>query len=211
MNILTDRLPEAVEIGGEVWPINSDFTTGIQFGLLMQDHTLTDEERLKQALLLYYPQVPPDIPAALDSLLWFYSCGRGRGGEAAASGGDAEGPPKKAIKRAYCFEQDAELIFAAFWGAYGIDLNTMEGLHWWKFQALFRALPADCEFCKVMGYRTADTTGMGKKQKQFYSRMKKQYALKSEESKAAMTLEERDQQMREYVAQRFAEVEAGNH
>ena len=214
MNLLTGPLPEDVEISGRAWPVNSDFRTGVRFELLMQNRTLTDETRLERALLLYYPRVPPDIPAALDGLLWFYSCGRARNGGGAAGSADrgARQPTGKKAPKAYSFEQDAELIFAAFWGAYGIDLNTIERLHWWKFRALFQALPAECEFCKVMEYRTADTTGMGKKQKQFYSRMKKRYALKNEESEAAaMTLEERDQRMKEYVARRFAEVEAGTH
>lgn len=215
MNILTDALPEAVEIGGEAWPINSDFYVGVRFELLMQDRTLTDEERLGRALSLYYPQLPPDLPAALDGLLWFYSCGRDRGSEPAApSGGDGgtREAPKKAAKKAYCFQQDADLIFAAFWEAYGIDLNAVEGLHWWKFRALFKALPSECEFCKVMGYRTADTKGMTKKQKELYSRMKKLYALKNEvDVAAAMTLAERNKQMKDYVNRRFAEVEAGRN
>lgn len=212
MNILTDSLPEAVEIGGEVWPINSDFYIGVRFELLVQDRTLTDEERLGQALSLYYPQLPPDLPAALSGLLWFYSCGRDRGGEPAAPDKVAGSTPKKAVKRAYCFEQDADLIFAAFWEAYGIDLTAVGGLHWWKFRALFKALPSECEFCKVMGYRTADTKGMNKKQKELYSRMKKLYALKNEvDVAAAMTLAERNKQMKNYVNRRFAEVEAGKN
>lgn len=212
MNILTNALPETVEISGGAWPINSDFSIGVRFELLMQDPTLTDEERLGRALLLYYPQLPPDLPAALDSLLWFYSCGRDRGSEPAAPEGAAGSTPQKAVKKAYCFEQDADLIFAAFWEAYGIDLNAVEGLHWWKFRALFKALPSECEFCKVMGYRTADTKGMTKKQKELYSRMKKLYALKNEaDVAAAITLAERDRKIKEYVTRRFAEAEAGKN
>lgn len=212
MNILIDPLPETVEIGGEAWPINSDFYVGVRFELLMQDHTRTEEERLGRALSLYYPQLPPDLPAALDRLLWFYSCGRERGSESADPGESTRGAPKKTAKKAYCFEQDAELIFAAFWEAYGIDLNAVEGLHWWKFRALFKALPSECEFCKVMGYRTADTKGMTKQQKELYSRMKKLYALKNEvDVAAAMTLAERNKQMKDYVNRRFSEVEASSH
>ena len=206
MNILTDPLPETVKIAGEAWPINSDFSVGVRFELLMQDRTLTEEERLSRALLLYYPQLPPDLPAALDALLWFYSCGRERDGSEAAGG---HGALKKPPKKVYCFEQDADLIFAAFWEAYGIDLAAA-GMHWWKFRALFKALPSECEFCKVMGYRTADTNGMAKKQKELYGRMKKLYALKNEADVAtAMTLAERNQKMKEYIARRLTETGTG--
>ena len=60
-----------------------------------------------------------------------------------------------------------------------------------------------------MGYRTADTKGMPKKQKQFYDRMKSLYALKNKATAAsALTLAQRNQRMKDYVARRFEEVEA---
>lgn len=209
MNILTDYLPETVEINGIAWPIDTSFDVGVRFELLMQDRTLTPAERMGRALSLYYPEMPPDLGAAINGLLWFYSCGHWQPDVPAAGGGSAAGPQKKKRgKKVYCFDQDADLIFAAFWGAYGIDLNTVADLHWWKFRALFTALPADCEFRRVMEYRSADTKGMSKKQKQFYERMKQQYALKNPmDVSAALTLADRDQRMKDYVARRFAEVE----
>ena len=81
-----------------------------------------------------------------EALLWFYRCGaEAEEGQACGGGG---GP----VKKAYCFEQDADLIFAAFWGQYNLDLSLESGLHWWKFRALFMGLPAECELKKIMGY-----------------------------------------------------------
>lgn len=206
MNILTSSLPETVDISGTDWPINTGFYTGVEFELLMQDHALNDEERLSRALSLYYPTLPPDLAAALDRLLWFYSCGRYK--EQKAPTEETPAKLKKRKKKAYDFDQDADLIFAAFWAVYGIDLNAVEDLHWWKFRALFSALPSECEFCKVMGYRTMDTKGLSKKQKQHYEKMRQLYALKNEvDVGAAMTLVERNQRMRDYVDRRFAEIE----
>jgi len=195
-------------ISGAAWPINSSFFIGIQFELLMQDAELTDKERVGQALALYYPQVPPDVEAAMEGLLWFYSCGRSTPKAKEPQKKTAARQKAKKTQKAYCFEQDADLIFSAFWECYGIDLNEVEGLHWWKFRALFAGLPSECEFCKVMGYRTADTAGLSKKQKQYYERMKKLHALKNQmDVAAALTLAERNQSMKDYVARRFAEVE----
>ncbi len=211
MNLLIDRLPDQVLIAGEAWPINSSFFIGIQFELLMQDRELAEGEKVGRALALYYPEIPPDLDGALERLLWFYSCGKAASTEPETGGGAAAKNAKRPPK-AYCFEQDAPLIFSAFWGAYGIDLNEVEGLHWWKFRALFTGLSSACEFCKVMGYRTADTTGLSKKQKQFYERMKKLHALSNQmDVAAALTLAERNQRMKDYIARRYAEVEANQN
>ena len=80
-------------------------------------------------------------------------------------------------------------------------------MHWWKFRALFRALPQECELVKIMGYRTADLKGMPKAQKKFYEKMRELYALTNSRSvESAMSLAERDRQMQEYVARRFREA-----
>ena len=129
MNLILDPLPDYVEIDGGAWAINSCFTVGVRFELLMQDNDKTPQERIAQALTLFYPEIPPNITAAMERLLWFYGCGKEV--EGTASGKAKQGPkarPKKRTPKAYCFEQDAELVFSAFWECYGIDLNEMEGL-----------------------------------------------------------------------------------
>lgn len=203
MNLLIDPLPTSVKIEGQDWPINSEFYVGILFELMMQDSTLTDTEKIEQALSLYYPRVPSDIQGAIDAMLWFYRCGA----QVQKQEGGGGGYPKKA----YCFKQDADLIFAAFYSQYHIDLSEEDGLHWWKFRALFAGLSADCELKKIMGYRTADLKGLGKTQKKFYERMRKVYALKNQRSvESTVSLAERDQRMKNYVARRFAEVGGSN-
>lgn len=44
---------------------------------------------------------------------------------------------------------------AAFQQAYGIDL-TREKVHWFRFRALFAALPEDTLIAKIMSWRTMD-------------------------------------------------------
>jgi hypothetical protein len=209
MNILTDILPDSVSIAGRAWHINTEFFVGVEFELLMQDDKLTYEEKARQALTLYYPEIPPDLNAAVERLLWFYRCGTEN-----ALGDKGEKEDSKTVKKstpakkAYCFEQDADLIYAAFLGAYRIDLAE-SGLHWWKFRALFMGLPAESDIKKIMGYRTADIGGLSKAQKKHYAKMRKLFALKNQRTVySAVTLEERDQRMKDYVNRRFAEVEA---
>lgn len=205
MNLLIDPLPDTVEVGGRAWPINTAFYVGVLFELLMQDPSRTDEDKVMQALKLFYPKIPPDIAGAMDALLWFYRCGTvtEKAEKAGESGG---GHPRKA----YDFEQDADLVFAAFYGQYHIDLAEANGLHWWKFRALFRGLSPECELVKAMGYRTADLKGMGKAQKKLYEKMRKLYALKNQRSvESTLGLSQRDERMKDYIAKRFAEAGVG--
>lgn len=51
------------------------------------------------------------------------------------------------------YELDADYIYSAFLGQYGIDLFEVEGLHWHKFLALLKGLKADEMLCRIMGYR----------------------------------------------------------
>lgn len=199
MNILVDPLPTTVKIGGQDWPINAAFYVWVLFEITMQDPALTDAEKIEQALSLCFPTVPPDLNGALDALLWFYRCGEDSPKPGKGSGGGTH-------KKAYCFEQDANLIYASFMACYGIDLAEADSLHWWKFRALFRGLPQECEMIKVMGYRTADLKGMSKTQRKLYEKMRKAYALTNARSvESVMSLAERNQRMIDYVARRFEE------
>lgn len=166
MSLLIDPAPLEVEIGGRPWPINSSFRVSLLFEQLMLDSTVEERDKAPLALSLYYPRQPPDLDGAVRALMWFYRCGRGPDGPAGGQG-----------KRLYDYDQDDALIFAAFWEAYGLDLEAAE-LHWWKFRALFDALPPDCLICKVMGWRGADTGKMKGKEKEFYQKMQRLYALK---------------------------------
>lgn len=51
------------------------------------------------------------------------------------------------------YELDADYIYSAFKGQYGIDLLEVEELHWHKFLALLKGLKADEMICRIMGYR----------------------------------------------------------
>lgn len=51
------------------------------------------------------------------------------------------------------YELDADLIYAAFLGQYGIDLIDIKELHWYKFLALLKGLNDSTRLREVMGYR----------------------------------------------------------
>ena len=174
MNILIDVLPEHVEIDSIEYKINTDFRIGIMFELLIQDNTLTDMEKVEIALNLYYPEIPHDLIQALEKILWFYRCGKEYDTEDPQEG--TEGTTQQ--QAIYSFEHDAEYIYAAFLDQYGIDLQDIEHLHWWKFRALFKGLKEDNLIVKIMGYRAIKIDdSMTDSEKKFYRRMKRIYAL----------------------------------
>lgn len=174
MNILIDELPDTVMVGGEEYEIRTDFRISMLFELLMQDGSVEPADKTKQALELYYPVIPGNYKEAVEALLWFYKCGK------------ADNPQKQKINarksktRVYSFEYDDDYIYAAFMTQYGIDLQDIEDLHWWKFRAMFNSLTNQCEFVKIMEYRSIDLKDdMPKEQKSFYRKMKRIYALPS--------------------------------
>ncbi|CEK40343.1 bacteriophage Gp15 family protein [Clostridioides difficile] len=174
MNMLVDILPESVEIDGKEYKINTDFRISILFEMLIQDNSISDEEKGENALLLYYPVIPANTTMAIDKIIWFYSCGKKENNVDDGYQGGA-GSSKSQI---YSYDHDDEYIYSAFLGQYGIDLQDIEKLHWWKFKALFKSLKEDTEIVKIMGYRAMDISGdMPKAQKDFYRKMKKIHAI----------------------------------
>lgn len=170
MNILIDLVPTSVMINNEKYEINSDFRTSILFELLMQDSNIPDEEKLIQALELYYPVCPQNIDKAIEQLLWFYRCSKD------ITSANGKGKGKNA--NIYSFDYDDEYIYSAFRDQYGIDLQDIEYLHWWKFKAMFKGLKEDNEIVKIMGYRAVDLNKIkDKEQKSYYQKMQNLYKI----------------------------------
>lgn len=196
-NIITDGLPKEVVIDDGKYQINWDFRIGMKFDEIMESEA-PDIVKLEKLLALYYPKYPNNLEEAVEKMLWFY-----RGGKA-----EKKEEKKERYKRrpnrgpAFSFSQDAPYIYAAFKEQYGIDLLSREKLHWWKFLALFESLGEETKMAKIMYYRTVSTSGMSKDRRAFINEMKKAYKL---DGGKKLTLEERNQQWKEYVKKRNQE------
>lgn len=170
MNILIDLLPITVEIEDVEYEINSDFRTSILFELLMQDKSISEENKIIQALELYYPTLPKNINEAIDQMLWFYRCGKDED--------ISKGTGKGKSVQIYSFEYDDDYIYAAFMDQYNIDLQDIEYLHWWKFKAMFKSLKEDNEIVKIMRYRSIDLNKIkDKEEKNYYRKMQELYKI----------------------------------
>ena len=156
MNILTDTLPNCVNIGGKLFPINTDFRVGIHFEQLMLDDGISAETK--------FVELDEEIT---DKILWFYRCGK-----------DEKKKAQTTYERVYDFDYDSKWIFAAFKEQYQIQIDENLKMHWWTFRALFDALSDDTEFVKIMGYRAIKISDkMSASQKRFYQKMKRLHKL----------------------------------
>lgn len=172
MNILIDLLPIKVNIEGEDYKINSDFRTSILFELLMQDNSISEEDKIIQALELYYPKLSKNLNEAIEKILWFYRCGK----DEVESKNTNKGTGKST--QIYSFDYDDDYIYSAFLDQYGIDLQDIEYLHWWKFKAMFNGLKEDNQIVKIMSYRSMDLSKIrDKEEKAYYKRMKDIYKI----------------------------------
>lgn len=170
MNILLDQLPTYVFVNNEKIPIHADFRTGIKFELLMESDR-TKKEKLISALQLFYLAIPSDINAAIIEMANFY-----QGKNIIKKQNNNTYSPSN--EKIYSFENDQNVIYAAFLNYYRIDLNKVEDLHWWTFKNLLVELPEDSNFKKILMYRSVSiNSNMSSEQQKFYTHMKLLYKL----------------------------------
>ena len=162
---LTDRLPEDFETDFRPWVAYDNMAARVR--------TQEGEAALldyAQRTLVHGPLTRDNV----DAFLLFYRCGADEQEREKRSSQIFPDSP-----RGFDFAVDGPLIWAAFWQVYGIDLRTAR-LHWWDFMALLRSLPDECRICKIIEYRTADTSDMPQKTRELYEKLRRVYALPEE-------------------------------
>jgi hypothetical protein len=141
VNLLTDELPDSVEIDGKEYLLNTDFRNCLNIMLAYGDANLTDDEKYQIMLVNLYPVIPDNIEAAIEKALMFLDEGKKPSGK-----GDSK-------PRVYSWSKDANMIYSAFKQTHNIDL-TVEKMHWWKFVALFMDLGANTAFSSIVNLRS---------------------------------------------------------
>ena len=180
MNLLVDRLPTDYE----GLKINTNFRSFILFELLMQDNRLKKEEQIMLAIRLFYEETPKDLKKAIEGILWFYRCG-----EEIKENKNVRTKENHRKKAIYSYEYDSKYIYSAFLDQYGIDLNKIDELHWFKFKAMFEGLKSDNKICEIMSYRAIDLNKIkNKEERDKYKQLQRQWALPDNR-----TIEEKEQ------------------
>lgn len=150
MNPLLSHFPTALSVGGAVYPIDADFRTCLRILLAFEDDALLPFEKQAVMLRLLYKERPPDdMPEACRKAVLFLDCGE----MPSESEGGASG------QRFYSFAKDAKYIYSAIRQTHGVDLETVDFLHWWKFCYMFLDLREDTAFQGILTLRRRKADG----------------------------------------------------
>jgi len=187
--LLNGGLPHEIE--GTA--INPDFRNMLRVETIANDPALSPAEKLTQMLEQLYPKLPDDLEKAFEGLVWFFHRGNAP---------CEDNLPAKRQRKGYDFTQDASLIFSAFFATYGINLASVEHLHWWEFLALFEGLPEDVLIKKVMYWRTCDVSKLSKEEKKHVLELRSHFAIRRPETERR-SLEQIEQGTHEYYNRRI--------
>ena len=140
MDLTKKALPNTVMVGGRAYSIYTDFRLWMSFEISVNKLKRGDTIDISY---LFKNDMPPYC-----DLIDIFAFSR------------PESPLPRPISHRNVitidYELDADLIYAAFLGQYGIDLFEVEELHWHKFLALLGGLNESTKLREVMGYRCYD-------------------------------------------------------
>ena len=158
---LQDKLPDSVIFNGKRIKLDLDFRNVIRMIETLAREDLTPEAREYLAMKCICKRPAPGMLVAVKKLLF-------------------PQVDKEETERITDFEQDADLIRAAFMQAYGIDLFT-EKVHWFKFSCLLSGLPSGCRYSEILNIRSRPiptATKWNADERNWLIKAKSEYAIK---------------------------------
>lgn len=175
---MTDLLTDALPTTWEGRRIDPDFRHMVWL-LNTYRRAETDEEKVQlmhDAAERFFaePVSDPQLPDAFASLMRFF-----RGCADDAPGGEPPEADAGAGEITLDYHCDAAYVLGAFQQAYGIDL-TRERVHWFRFRALFAALPEETLMAKIMSWRTMDLSEYEGSMRAHYADLQERFALPAE-------------------------------
>lgn len=162
---LYERLADSIKVGRRRYKLDLDFRNVLRMMDILARDDLIPAARDYLALkcvVKHPPRHPETLMEELRKLLF----------PAHKNAGDG--------KRLTSFEQDADLIRAAFRQAYNVDLYR-DKVHWTEFQMLLSALPEGSRYSEVLGIRARPMPAATK-----YNQAEREWLAKA---KAACALE----------------------
>jgi hypothetical protein len=174
---LSETLPDRITVGKHTMRANFDFKRVLQMMDILSRDDLLPGAREYLALKCVIKHPPKDTHAALEEIKGLLFPHTKKSADA---------------KKLTDFEQDADLIRAAFRQAYGIDLYR-DSLHWIEFSALLNALPEGSRYSEVLGIRARPmpkATKYNAEEREWLMKAKAQVALKLSEKEEEQRYEE---------------------
>ena len=160
---LYERLPKHITINGRKYRLHLDFRNVLKMMDVMANQDILPAARDYLALKCIMRKPPKDCRKAL-LMVRMMLFGVNRNAEE---------------KRVTSFEQDADMIRAAFWQEYGINLYR-DKLNWFEFTALLYNLPKGSKYTEVIDIRSRAIpapTKYNKQERETLIQAKAAYAL----------------------------------
>lgn len=185
MNILFEHFPETVKVAGRNYRIVTDFREWIKLSELLR-YTERFTVQIRDMILEWYVDPPPpDASKAIYALTEFLTAdeihleGFQEDPEAdLEDGASIRAKGRHSKEEVYSFREDAVWIYSAFQSVYGIDIESVPYMHWWKFLVLFEGLPANTEIKERIYYRSIDLNEVeDKEERKRIKKIKKKIAL----------------------------------
>lgn len=163
---LQDELPRHVTVDGRRVRVDLEYRNVLRMIAWLQRDDMMPEAREYKALRCVCRHPRPGLLRALRALLF------------------EDGHGEEAHRRITDFDQDADLIRAAFLQVYGINL-WRERLHWFEFSALLTGLPGGSRYAEILSIRTRELpapTKYNAEERRWLMEAKQKYALRLDES-----------------------------
>jgi hypothetical protein len=158
----------------------TDFRVWLRYGHLMGRGDIEQPQLLAEmAIRLCYQGIPKGTTAEalLEGIAWFADCGEDdrlrllklpeRLLEDAASMAAKRREGPKAFDAFWDFKE----LWASFKAQYGIDLYTVEGLHWWGYVALLGGLIGESPVARLCQLRKLDPKSKPTKERVISSKL----------------------------------------
>ena len=159
MDLTNKSLPNTVRVGGRDYSIYTDFRLWMKFEI-----AVSKLKRGKNIDVSYLFKNDMPIYCSIEELFLFSR---------------PESPLPRSVSHRNIavldYELDADLIYGAFLGQYGIDLFEVKELHWHKFLALLKGVNESTRLREVMGYRCYEKTT--DKNRDVYEEMRKAWEI----------------------------------
>lgn len=147
-SLITHALPTEIEVEEKAYRLDTRTCKALQAFLFSDDDSIPIEVRMYDAIskLIVGAVEPKHYPAVYEKLAEYL-----------------EGYPTESSREKHkpilSTTQDHALIVAAFQQAYGISLDELKSMHWWRFLALLSGLPESTRMAEVMKVRAMPISG----------------------------------------------------
>lgn len=180
MNLLYERLPEAVVVNGKEIRIVTDFREYLKLIDLLKDEDVDTMSKANLIMQWFLDDPGEDFSNCLQALSDFTTNYRGQ--ETKKDIQDDREDEEKRNDPVISYTQDAPYIISGFLECYGIDLLEIPYMHWWKFQMLIDGMNEKCELKKRMSYRSIDAGKIkDKEERERIRKIQKQIAITDHE------------------------------